>query len=112
MHSTAFQLLITALCVLLASRIVPGIRVRSMFSAGLFALALAVLTKLLFALLVILTLPAVILSLGVFLLVINAFLFWLADKIVPGVEVDGFGAAFLGSLVTSLLTSIAYWLIG
>jgi len=43
-------------------------------------------------------------TLGLFLIVINGFLFWLADKVVKGVEVDGFGSAILGSLVTSVLS--------
>jgi putative membrane protein len=46
----------------------------------------------------------VLITLGLFLIVINGFLFWLADKVVKGVEVDGFGSAILGSLVTSLVS--------
>ncbi len=59
---------------------------------------------LLHTVLVILALPFILLTLGLFLLVINGFLFWLADKIVNGVEVDGFGSAVLGSLVTSVVS--------
>lgn len=96
------QLLITAVAVLVAARIVPGIRVRSFGSAVFFAFILGLLNVLLKWILVIVGLPFIILTFGLFLLVINGFLFWLADKIVDGVECDGFGACFLGSLVTSL----------
>lgn len=95
--------LVTAIGVLVAARIVPGIRVRSFGSAFVFAIILGILDVLLGKLLVILALPFVLLTLGLFLLVINGFLFWLADKAVEGVEVDGFGAAILGSLVTSVV---------
>ena len=105
------RVLITALAVIVSAKIVPGLRVRSFGSAVIFAIVLGLLAKLLHAVLVIISLPLIIVSFGFFLLVINAFLFWLADKIVSGVEVDGFGSAFLGSLLTSLITMAAYWLL-
>ena len=80
------HLLIYAVAVLIAARVVPGIRVRSFGSALLFALVFAVLDKLLFTVLLVLSLPMVLLSFGLFVLVINAFLFWLADKVVAGVD--------------------------
>jgi putative membrane protein len=98
------HLLVTAIAVLAAARIVPGIRVRSFGSAVVFAFVLAVLNVLLGKLLVIVALPFVLITLGLFLIIINGFLFWLADKVVKGVEVDGFGSAILGSLVTSLVS--------
>lgn len=104
------QLLITALAVLVAARIVPGIRVRSFGSAVFFAFILGLLNVLLKWILVIVGLPFIILTFGLFLLVINGFLFWLADKIVDGVECDGFGACVLGSLVTSICGWAVNWL--
>jgi putative membrane protein len=98
------HLLVTAVAVLVAERIVPGIRVRSFGSAVVFAFVLAVLNVILGKILVVLALPFILLTLGLFLIIINGFLFWLADKVVKGVEVDGFGAAILGSLLTSLVS--------
>lgn len=98
------KLLVTAIAVLVAARIVPGIRVRSFGSALFFAGILAILNVLVGKLLVFLALPLILITLGLFLIVINGFLFWLADKIVEGVEVDGFGSAILGSLVTSFVS--------
>jgi putative membrane protein len=98
------HVLLSALAVLLAAKVVPGLRVRSFGSAVFFAVVLAILNKLLYGVLVFFSLPFIIITLGLFLFVINAFLFWLADKVVDGVTVDGAGAALLGSLVTSLIT--------
>src|SRR5262245_38102149 len=97
------QALVTALAVLFAAKVVPGIRVKSFGSALIFAVVLALLNALLRGVLIFLSLPFLILSLGLFMLVINAFLFWLADKIVEGVEVDSFFSCFLGSLITSAI---------
>ena len=106
------RVLVTALGVLVAARIVPGIRVKSFGSAFVFAVVLGVLSvPACTQLLIILALPFILLTLGLFLLVINGFLFWLADKIVEGVEVDGFGSAILGSLVTSLVSWGVFFLL-
>ena len=105
------QALVTALGVLVAARIVPGIRVKSFGSAVVFAVVLGILGVLLHKVLIILALPFILLTLGLFLIVINGFLFWLADKIVAGVEVDGFGSAILGSLVTSGVTWLTFFIL-
>jgi putative membrane protein len=97
------HVLVFAVAVLLTARVVPGIRVKSFGSALVFAFVLAILNKLLYGVLVVLSFPMILISLGLFLLVINAFLWWLADKVVSGVETSGFGAAFFGSLVTSVI---------
>ena len=117
MHATGIgqhivHVLVYALAVLLAARIVPGIKVRSFWSAVVFAIVFAILDKLLFTLLVFLSLPFVLITFGLFVLVINAFLFWLADKLVDGVEVDGPLSAFLGALVTSIVNMLVLWVAG
>jgi putative membrane protein len=98
------QALITAVAVLIAARVVPGIRVRSFGSAVVFGLVLGLLDIFVLKILVILALPFIVLTLGLFLIVINAFLFWVADKLVDGVECDGFGSVVLGSLITSVVS--------
>jgi putative membrane protein len=102
------HVLVTALAVLVTAKVVPGVRARSFGGAFVFAIVLAILNKLLFKLLVFLSLPFVLITFGLFLIVINAFLFWLADKVVDGVEVDGFGAAILGSLCTSIISWLVF----
>ena len=91
------------IAVLVAARVVPGIRVKSKTGVLVFALVFALLDKLLFIPLALVTLPFVIISLGLFLILINAFIFWLAEKLVSGIEVDGFGAALFGSVVVSVI---------
>ncbi|MCS6915131.1 MAG: phage holin family protein [Myxococcales bacterium] len=101
-----------ALSVMVAARVVPGLHVRSFGGALKFALVLGVLDAVLFKALALLTLPVVILTFGLFLLVIRAFLFWLADKLVAGVQVDNFLAAFLGSLLSGAIGFVLRHLLG
>lgn len=98
------QFLVVAISVLLAAKVVPGIKVRSFGSAFVFAIVLALLNKLLMWLLVLLSIPFIILTLGLWVLVLDAVLWMLADKVVDGVELSGFGAAFFGSLVTTIIS--------
>jgi putative membrane protein len=105
------HVLVFAVAVLLTARVVPGIKVKSFLGALVFAFVVAVLNKVLYGVLVFLTFPFVLLSFGLFLLVINAFLWWLADKIVGGVKIDGFESALLGSLVTSVLNWLFLFLL-
>ena len=97
------HILVFATAVILTARIVPGIKVRSFGSAVAFAFVVGLLDTLLYGVLVAVSFPLVLVSLGLFLIVINGFLWWLADKLVSGVAMDGFGSAMLASLVTSLL---------
>jgi putative membrane protein len=89
--------------VLGAARVVPGIKVKSFGSAMLFALVFALLNKLLFLPIALLTFPLLLLTLGLGIILINAFIFWLADKVVSGVEVRSFGSALIGSLVATVI---------
>lgn len=105
------HVLVFTLAVLVTAKIVPGIKVRSFGSALVFALVLGVLDKLLYGILVFLSIPFILLSFGLFLLVINAFLWRLADKLVGGVETRSFGAAFFGSVVTSVINCLFLYLL-
>ena len=91
-----------AAALLLVAHLYPGVEVRSFASALIASLVLGLLNTLLRPLLVLLTLPVTVLSLGLFLFVINALMFWLAAGMLPGLEVRGFGAALIGSLIYSL----------
>src|SRR5947209_8676096 len=92
-----------AVAVLVTARMVPGIKVKSFGGALVFSLVFALLSKLLFLPLVMFTFPIVVVSLGLFMIVINAFVFWLADKLVKGVELEGFGTAVLASVVVTVI---------
>lgn len=95
--------LVSALAVILVTRLVPGLDVDSFVTALLVALVLGFLNAILRPILVILTLPITVLTLGLFVLVINAGLFLLADRLIPGFTVSGFAPAFWGAIVFGLL---------
>ena len=87
---------------LLVAEVYGGVSVASFPSALAAALVLGLLNTLVRPLLVLLTLPVTLLTLGLFLFVINAALFWAAASMLTGLHVDGFGAALVGSLIYSL----------
>jgi len=87
---------------LIISHYVPGISVASFYTALVLAFFWGAVGVLLRPVLVVLTLPINILTLGLFLFVINGFLFWLLSTFVKGFAVDGFGYAILGAALLSL----------
>ena len=100
------RLLITAISVIIAAYILPGVWVDSPLDAFIVAAVLALLNAFLKPLLIILTIPVTILTLGLFLLVINALMILLASDLVKGFHVSGFWAAFFFSLALSLIVSL------
>ena len=104
---TIVKILVVGLAVLLLSYFLEGVAVSSFLTALLVAAVLALLNAVLRPILVILTIPITILTLGLFLLVINALMILLADALIPGFDVDG----FVWALVFSLLLSLVTWLL-
>jgi putative membrane protein len=102
------QLVISTLAVLISSYILPGVSIKdnSFFTALVVAAVLAFLNAVIKPIMIILTIPITVVTLGLFLLVINALMIMLAAKIVDGFKVDGFWWALLFSLILSLTTSI------
>jgi putative membrane protein len=100
------RFLINALALLLVDYLIPGVRVSGFGGALVAALILGIANAVLKPILVILSLPFEILTLGLFTLVINAALFYLVAKLGVGLSVDNFGAAFLGALVLSIVSFI------
>jgi len=107
-NSTSFiiRLLITALAVILTSYLLPGVHVDNFLSAIILSLLLALLNVTLKPILVIITIPVTFLTMGLFLLVINALMILLADAILPGFIVDGFWWAVAFSVVLWIINSI------
>jgi putative membrane protein len=104
MTSIIVRWLITTVTILMIPHVISGVRVSGLASALVAAAILGVLNTMVRPVLIILTLPLTILTLGVFILVINALMFELAGSIVPGFEVDSFWHALLGSLIVSLVS--------
>ena len=94
--------LLLAAALLLVAHLYPGVSVSSFAVAMIAALVLGLLNTLVRPLLVLLTLPVTLLTLGLFLFVINALMFWSAAGVLSGFNVTGFGAALVGSLIYSL----------
>jgi putative membrane protein len=95
--------LLSALALLLVSRIVPGFEVRGFGPALIASLVIGLLNATVGLILKIVTFPISILTLGIFLLVINGLMILLASGIVPGFHVRGFIPAFWGAVVLALL---------
>ena len=111
MTSLLLRWLLSALALLAVAYLYPGVRVDSFFSAAMAALVLGLVNAVIRPILVILTLPVTIITLGLFLFVINALLFWFVAEIVKGFTVQGFLAALVGSLLYSLITLAVSWLV-
>ena len=94
--------LLLAAALLLVAHLYPGVSVASFGSALIAALVLGLFNTLVRPLLVLLTLPVTLLTLGLFLFVINALMFWAAASVLDGFNVAGFSAALIGSLLYSL----------
>jgi putative membrane protein len=94
--------LLLAAALLLVAHLYPGVTVKSFGAALIAALVLGLLNTLVRPLLVLLTLPVTLLTLGLFLFVINALMFWAAASVLDGFNVAGFSAALIGSLLYSL----------
>lgn len=94
--------LLLAAALLLVAHLYSGVVVASFTSALIAALVLGLLNTLVRPLLVILTFPVTLLTLGLFLFVINALMFWAAAEVLKGFNVAGFGAALIGSVIYSL----------
>ena len=102
------RLLLTTLAVVLLSYVLPGVNVDSMWTAIVLAVVLALLNFLVKPLLVLFTLPVTILTLGLFLLVINALIILFAENLVPGFQVAGFWWALIFSLLLSFLQAVLH----
>jgi putative membrane protein len=97
------QWLLSAAALLLVTYLYSGVQVQSFSSALIAALVIGLFNALLRPVLVVLTFPVTFLSLGLFIFVINALLFWAAASVLDGFHVNGFWAAFLGSIIYSVL---------
>ena len=102
---------INALALMLVAYLYSGVQVKDIVAALVAALVLGLVNALVRPILVLLTLPVTILTLGLFIFIINAFLFWFVAEIVEGFTVSGFTGALVGSLMFSVITIITSWLI-
>lgn len=98
--------ILSALAVWIVAQIVPGVHVSGVSAALIAALAIGFINATLGALLKVITFPLTLLTLGVFWFVINALMLKLAAALVPGFQVHGFLAAFIGAIVLSVVNLV------
>lgn len=99
------RLLISGAIAYLLSKILSGVHIDTIGTAIIFALVLAFLNAIVKPILVILTLPVTVITVGLFLFVINALIILLADKLMGGIKIDGFWWALLFSIILSIFSS-------
>jgi len=104
MKGILLRWLILTLAIVIAGYLFPGIQVSSFGAALLSAMVLGILNAFFRPILIILTLPINILTLGLFTFVINAFLLMMTSGVIGGLIVNGFGSALLGSLIISVVS--------
>lgn len=100
-----------SLSVLIVARLLGSVHVRSFGTAVWVAAVYGVLKTLLYWLLVLLSLPFIVITLGLFLLVLNAFLLWVTDKLIEGFRIDGLGQTLLASVLISLIDVLLRWVL-
>lgn len=103
--------LILSLSVFLVTKIMSSVQVRNYGTALVVALVYGLLKLLLTKVLVILSLPFIILTLGLFYILINAFLLWLTDKLIDGFEIKGFFSTIIASILISVIDILLRWVV-
>ena len=102
---------LNAIALLIVAHVVPGVSVSDPVAALVAAVLLGLANAVVKPILVLLTLPVTILTLGLFIFVINGLLFWAVGSFVPGFHVGGFWSGVLGALVYSVLTALLWLLV-
>lgn len=110
MLALLLKLIGLTLAVLFAGWIVPGISVANFGAAAIAGIVIVFVNTFIKPVLILLTLPINILTLGLFILVINALLFMFVAYLVPGIEINSFWSAFWGALVLSILSIGLNWI--
>ena len=112
MTNIVIRFVINAIALWVASAIIGGVSVSGTLGNWLVLLVVfGLVNALIKPILKLLTLPINVMTLGLFTLVINAFLFWLTSVLVSALKVDGIVAAFLGALVVSVVSTVLSWVL-
>ena len=106
------QIVVTSLILLLMAKMVKGVEIDNWGSALIAAVILGFVNAFVKPVMVFLTIPLTMITLGLFLLVINALVLQLVAALSPGVRISGFGQAVLGSIVLTVLNLLALTLLG
>lgn len=100
------RLIINAVAFYLIATYLPGFHVDSFGAALIAALIFGVINAIIRPIVLLVTLPLTLVTLGLFIVIINALMFWLTAAIAPGFKVDGFGAALLGAIIMMVVSFV------
>jgi len=109
--STLANILILSAAVFLVAHVIPGIRIKNYLTAVIVAIVYSVINYLFGWLLILLSLPFIIITFGLFKLVINAFLLWATDKLIADFEIKDFFTTFIAALCITLVDSLIKWVL-
>lgn len=104
------RIILSSVGVMLSAYLLEGVYVKGFWSAALFSLLLSILNYTIKPLLIILTIPLTVLTLGLFLLIINTFIIWVAAGLVGGLIIEGFVWALLFSLLLSVINTLLFYI--
>jgi putative membrane protein len=102
--------IVNAVALLVVAKLVPGIEASSLVTLFVAALVLGLLNAVVRPVLLVLTFPLTVVTLGLFIFVLNAIVPWLAGALVPGFNVDGFLPALVGAFVFSVISMLTSWI--
>ncbi len=105
-----YTLLINSVAVYLTAKLLDGVQIKSFFSAVIVAILLALVNTFIKPVILFLTLPVTILTLGLFILVINALMLMLVDGLASGFKIRSFGWALILSIVLSVVNGLLFWI--
>jgi len=105
-----WKILLLSLAVFLVARLLPGIRLKGFGTAVIVALVYGLINYLIGWLLLLITLPVVIITFGLFKFVINAVLLWITDKLMEDFEIEGFGTTLVAAFLITVIDSILRWI--
>ncbi|MCX7728174.1 MAG: phage holin family protein [Bacteroidia bacterium] len=106
------KLLLTSVFIFILPYFIKGIQINGFLSALLFTLALAFLNSILKPILIFLSLPITIITLGLFLIIINTLLVYIAAYFVNGIHIDSFLHGIVFSILISIISSVIEWVVG
>ena len=104
------RIILSSVGVMLSAYLLEGVYVKGFWSAALFSLLLSILNYTIKPLLIIFTIPLTVLTLGLFLLIINTFIIWIAAGLVGGLIFEGFVWALLFSLLLSVINTLLFYI--
>lgn len=105
------NILILSVAVFLVAQLLPGIRVKNFFTAIIVAIVYSLINFFTGWLLVLLTLPFMIITFGLFKLVINTFMLWLTDKIMDDFEINDILTTFIAASLITVVDSLVKWML-